>query len=93
MTGVQTCALPIYKDFLKRELALEDFVVFPGPYNGGLKLGQIIKFTPQNIKLRWSMKSYRGDTIIKDTLRPASQCVRVEGPDLTFFLLSRENQQ
>ena len=34
---------------------------------------------------------WRGATT--STLRPAGQCVRVEGPDLTFFLLSRENQR
>jgi hypothetical protein len=80
----------VYNDFLKRELALEDFVVFPGPYNGGMKLGQIVKFTPQNVKIRWTRKDYRGNIITKDTYRPSKECVRVDGPDLTFYLLSGE---
>ena len=39
------------RDFLNRELALDDYVVFPGAYNGGMKLGKIIKFTPKQIKI------------------------------------------
>ena len=76
------------KDFLNRELAVEDYVVFPAPY-GGMKLGKIIKFTPKNVKIEHP--GWRGGTMTT-TLRAASQCVRVEGPDLTFVLLSRENQ-
>ena len=76
------------KDFLKRELALDDYVVFPGPYNSGMKLGRVIKFTPQNVKIEHP--GWRGQ--MTTTLRKSTQCVKVEGPDLTFFLLSRENQ-
>ena len=77
------------RDFLNRELALDDYVVFPGAYNGGMKLGKIIKFTPKNVKIEHP--GWRADKMTS-TLRAANQCVRVEGPDLTFFLLSRENQ-
>jgi hypothetical protein len=80
----------VRKDFLKRELALEDFVVFPGPYNGGMKLGQVVKFTPQNVRVRWTRKDYRGDVITTETLRASTECVKVDGPDLTFYLLSGE---
>ena len=76
------------KDFLLRPLALDDYVVFPGAYNGGMKLGRIIKFTPQNVRIEhpgWGGK-------ITNTLRAADQCVKVEGADLTFFLLSKNNQ-
>lgn len=77
------------RDFLNRALALDDYVVFPGAYNGGMKLGKVIKFTPKQVKIEHP--GWKGKMIT--TLRPAGQCVRVEGPDLTFFLLSRENQQ
>ena len=77
-----------YRDFLNRPLALDDYVVFPGAYNGGMKLGKVIKFTPKNVKIEHP--GWRG--ALTTTLRPAGQCVRVEGPDLTFFLLSRGNQ-
>lgn len=81
------------KDFLNRELVLEDYVVFPGSYNGGMKLGKIIKFTPKNVKIEHPGWNYKNNGKMTTTLRAASQCVRVEGPDLTFFLLSRGNQE
>ena len=79
----------VVKDFLKRELAIGDYVVFPAPY-GGMKLGKIVKFTPKQIRVEWTYKSYRG--IVESTSAPryANQCVRVEGPDLTMYLLSGE---
>lgn len=77
------------KDFLNRDLALDDFVVFPGSYNGGMQLGKIIKFTPKNVKVEHP--GWRPGTM-STTLRASNQCVRVEGPDLTFFLLSRQNR-
>ena len=76
------------RDFLNRELAVEDYVIFPGPYNGGLKLGKIIRFTPKQIRVEYP--GYNGR--VTDTLKYSHQCVRVEGPDLTFFLLSKQNQ-
>ena len=83
-----------YQDFLRRPLALGDYVVFPGAYGGGMKLGKIVKFTPKNIKVEHPGYSYYEKKVItRTTLRAADQTVRVEGPDLTFFLLSRENQR
>ena len=79
----------IYKDFLNRELAIDDYVVFPAPY-GGMKLGKIVKFTPKQIRVEWSYKDYRGNIGQDSAPRYASQCVRVEGPDLTMYLLSGE---
>ena len=76
------------RDFLNRPIGLGDYVVFPGAYNGGMKLGKIIKFTPKN--LRVEHPGWRGE--MTTTLRAANQCVKVEGPDLTFFLLSKQNQ-
>lgn len=77
-------------DFLKRELALGDYVVFPAPYGSGMKLGKIIKFTPKQIRVEWTYKAtWRNNEILSDSApRYANQCVRVEGPDLTMFLLS-----
>ena len=80
------------RDFLNRELALDDYVVFPGAYNGGMKLGKIIKFTPKQVKIEHPGRNWRNSSSMLTTLRISTQCVRVEGPDLTFFLLSRENQ-
>jgi hypothetical protein len=76
------------RDFLNRTIAPGDYVVFSGAYNGGMKLGKIIKFTPKNVKIEHP--GWRG--AMTTTLRMAEQCVKVEGPDLTFFLLSKQNQ-
>lgn len=76
------------RDFLNRPITIGDYVVFPGAYNGGMKLGKIIKFTPKNIRVEHP--GWRGS--MTSTLRAPGQCVKVEGPDLTFFLLSKQNQ-
>jgi hypothetical protein len=80
----------VYKDFLNRELVLGDYVVFPAPRGGGMKLGKIIKFTPQQIRVEWTYKAYWGNNkIMSDSAaRYSNQCVKVEGPDLTMYLLS-----
>lgn len=75
------------KDFLLRDLIIGDYVIFPGPYQQGMKLGKITKFTPQNIRVEFP--THNG--VMTNTLRPPGQCVRVEGPDLTWFLLSKNN--
>jgi len=76
----------VFKDFLRRDLEIGDYVVFPAPY-GGMKLGKIIKFTPQQIRVEWTYK-WRDAVHAKSAPRYANQCVRVEGPDLTMYLLS-----
>lgn len=78
----------IYKDFLNRELSLGDYVVFPAPRGAGMKLGKVIKFTPLQIRVEWTYKSYRGEVETDSAVRVSTECVRVEGPDLTMYLLS-----
>ena len=80
----------VFLDFLRRELALGDYVVFPSPYGGGMKLGKIIKFTPQQVRVEWTGKFHNGGVYSRDTTRYSRECVRVEGPDLTMYLLSGE---
>ena len=80
----------VYKDFLNREITVGDYVVFPAPYGQGLKLGKITKFTPKNMRVEWSRKNYRGGIDTEDTLRQVKECVKVEGPELTMYLLSGE---
>ena len=77
----------MHKDFLKRDLAIGDYVVFPAPY-GGMKLGKIIRFSPKQIRVEWTYKGNHGTVGHTDTSRYSNQCVRVEGPDLTMYLLS-----
>ena len=77
----------VFKDFLKRDLAIGDYVIFPAPYASGMKLGKIIKFTPQQIRVEWTYK-WRDQVHSRNTTRQSGQCVRVEGPELTMYLLS-----
>jgi hypothetical protein len=78
-----------HKDFLRRDLEIGDYVVFPAPY-GGMKLGKIIKLTPKQIRVEWTYKGNNGIVHSQSAPRYSNQCVRVEGPDLTMFLLSGE---
>lgn len=79
----------VFKDFLKRDLAIGDYVVFPAPSGGGMKLGKIVKFTPKQIRVEWTYQ-WSGKVHAQSAPRYASQCVKVEGPDLTMYLLSGE---
>ena len=76
------------KDFLKRDLALDDHVIFKSPYSTSLKLGKIVKFTPKQIRVEYP--GWRGE--ITSSVRYPKEVVKVEGPDLTFFLLSEQNR-
>lgn len=78
----------VHKDFLNRDIAVGDYVVFPAPYGGGMKLGKIVRFTPKQIRVEWTYKSHRGGIGSSDASRYSNQCVRVEGADLTMYLLT-----
>jgi len=78
----------VFKDFLKRDLDVGDYVVFPAPYGQGLKLGKIVKFTPKNMRVAWTRKDYRGNVSNEETIRQVKECVKVEGQELTMYLLS-----
>jgi len=80
----------VHKDFLRRDLAIDDYVVFPAPRGAGMKLGKIIKLTPKQIRVEWTYKaSWRNNEVMSDSaVRYSKECVKVEGPDLTYYLLS-----
>jgi hypothetical protein len=77
-----------FQDFLKRDISIGDHVVFPGPYNSGMKLGQVVKYSKQSIRVQWSRKYFSGRVAHEETYRDPKECVRVEGADLTMYLLS-----
>lgn len=74
------------RDFLGRELAVDDFVVFMRQHYRELKLGRIKTFTKTG-KPRVCWQTNWGE---QELLQEGSQVVKVEGPDLTAFLLSRK---
>lgn len=74
------------KDYLGRELAVDDFVIFMRQGYRELKLGKIKRFTKTGKPyICWHTKW--GE---QELLQNGDQLVRVEGPDLTAFLLTRK---
>ena len=73
------------KDFLGRELAVDDFVIFMRQGYRELKLAKVKSFTKTG-KPRICWQTKWGQC---ELLQDGSQLVKVEGPDLTAFLLTR----
>ena len=75
------------EDFLKRPLAVGDYVVFLQPYNRNFLLGRIVSFSAKQARIEYNNPDPRsGITMIS---RYPSDLVRVNGPDLTVYLLKR----
>jgi hypothetical protein len=74
------------KDYLGRQLALDDFVIYMRQGYRELRLARIIKFTATG-KVRIAWKEKWGD---RDLLQEGNQLVKVEGEELTFFLLNQK---
>jgi hypothetical protein len=74
------------RDFLGRELEVDNFVVFMRQGYRELKLGKIKSFTKTG-KPRVCWHTKWGE---QDLLQEGSQLVKVEGPELTAILLTRK---
>ena len=74
------------RDFLGRELAVDDFVIFMRQGYRELKLAKVKAFTKTG-KPRVCWQTKWGE---RELLQDGSQVVKVEGPDLTAFLLLRK---
>lgn len=74
------------KDFLGRELAVDDFVIFMRQGYRELKLAKVKSFTKTG-KPRICWQTKWGE---QELLQDGTQVVKVEGPDLTAFLLTRK---
>ena len=70
------------QDFLKRELAIGDSVLMISDHSRTFKLGRIAKFTPSGTRAHVAINNY-----IK--LQHSEQLVKVDGPDLTAYLLKK----
>ena len=69
------------RDFLGRELAVDDYVIFQQQHYRGYKLGKIIKFTPQKVRVKW------GDYDWAQILQLPNQLVKVEGQEVVMYYL------
>jgi hypothetical protein len=73
------------KDYLFRPLEINDHVVFMEQGYRNLKLGKIYAFTASGkARIRWG--EHKWQTLLQE----GSQLVKVEGPDLTAFLLQQK---
>ena len=73
------------KDYLGRDLALGDFVIYIKKGYRQLTLAKIYAFTSTGKpRIRW------GDSDWQTLLQEGDQLVKVEGPDLTYFLLNQK---
>lgn len=73
------------KDFLLRELSIGDYVIIMKQFERGFKLAKIIKFTTKKVRVSW------GDGKYCELLQDPSQLVKVDGTDLTWFLLNQKS--
>lgn len=69
------------RDFLGRELALDDYVIFQRQSYRGYSLGKIIKFTPQKVRVKW------GESDWAQILQAPEQLVKVEGQEAVMYYL------
>jgi len=73
------------KDYLLRPLEIDDHVIYMQQGYRSLKLAKIYAFTASGkVRIRW------GDKDWQTLLQEGSQLVKVEGPDLTAFLLQQK---
>lgn len=69
------------RDFLGRELQLDDYVIFQMQHYRGYKLGKVIKFTPQKVRVKW------GESNWAQILQAPEQLVKVEGQEAVMYYL------
>ena len=76
----------LHKDFLGRTLQVGDRVIMMAQHAREFKLAQVIKLTPKKVKVAWAEHDWATYTT------EAERFVRVEGPDLTWYLLTKDNK-
>jgi hypothetical protein len=74
------------KDYLGRDLALGDFVVFMRPRYREFALGCIVKFTPTGMA-----RVKYGENSRYEILQGGAQLVKVEGAELSVLLLKQKH--
>jgi hypothetical protein len=74
------------KDFLKRDLEIGDSVIIMEPGYRNFVIGQIVLFTPKNVRIRYVRNSIYTEDIVVEPHR----IIKLIGPDLTMYLLSKK---
>lgn len=69
------------RDFLGRELAVGDYVMFMKQHYREFGMGKIIKFTPQKVRVKY------GNFDWMEILQTAEQLCKVEGEEVFAYAL------
>ena len=79
-----------HKVYLGRQLEVGDSVIFVIPNGRELQLGRVTKLTNKNVRVAYRVDKgyYKGQE--SSAVRPPKDVVKVDGPDLTMFLLKRD---
>jgi hypothetical protein len=69
------------RDFLGRELQIDDYVIYQKQSYRGYNLAKVIKFTPQKVRVKY------GDSKYCELLQAPNQLVKVEGQEVVMYYL------
>jgi hypothetical protein len=69
------------RDFLGRELQIDDYVIYQKQSYRGYNLAKVIKFTPQKVRIKY------GDSKYCELLQAPDQLVKVEGQEVVMYYL------
>jgi hypothetical protein len=76
------------KDFLGSELEVGDSVITIAPRYRQLVLSRVIEFTPRSVRVAFmNTWNYPAPGYYTELLQQPNQLVRVDGPELTAYLL------
>lgn len=78
--------VPVHKDIFGQELLVDDCVVYPQSNN--MQIGKVAKINPKMI----SVKSLTKNGWRSETLKYPQDLVKVQGPEVTMYLLTRTSQ-
>jgi len=78
------------KDFLGRNLELGDSVIIIAPKYRHFVLAKVIKFTTSQVRVAFmNTWNFPGGGYYTELLQSPSQLYRVDGPELTAYLLKK----
>jgi hypothetical protein len=79
------------KDCIGREIKLDDSVIIIAPRYRTLVLARVVKLTPKQVRVRFINDwNYCKPGREEELLQFPSQMCKVDGPDLTMYLLKKD---
>lgn len=78
------------KDFLGRDLEIGDSVIVIAPGYRHFVLARVIAFTPKQVRVSFmNTWNFGAEGHYTELLQSGSQLTKVDGPDLTMYLLKK----